>query len=90
MKPFSIDNMTTTSDICINVTDVTIQDARTGEITKHTFYRPGKRFPMETIGQELAEYGYKLMAVCDPIVIEGRMPWNEVFATFAQQEGSPA
>lgn len=90
MKPFCIENMTTTSDICINVTDVTIQDARTGEITKHTFYRPGKRFPFETIGKELAEYGYKLMAVCDPIVIEGTMPWNEVFASFVQKEGSAA
>lgn len=90
MKPFSIDDITTTSDICINVTDVKIQDARTGEITKHTFYRPGKRFPIEAIGNTLAEYGYKLVGYADPIVIEGRMPWNEVFATFAQKEGSPA
>ena len=88
MKPFRIEDITTTSCISINVTDVTIQDARTGEIMNYTFYRPGKRFPMEQIGMQLAEYGYKLKAVCDPIVIDGTMPWNEVFANFAEKEGS--
>lgn len=83
---FDLEEMALSSKVVLNATDVTIQDARTGKITKHTFYRSGKRFPFEVIGKELANYGYRLMSVSDPVVVEGTMNWNELFGAFLQQE----
>lgn len=83
---FSIDEMAVCTTSLVNVTDVTIQDVRTGETMKRTFYRPGKRFPFEQLAKELGEYGYRILAVGESAEIEGQINWSNVFAKFIQEE----
>lgn len=83
---FDVDNFAAVAKAMVNVTDVTIQDTRTGETMKRTFYRPGKRFPFEAVSKELAEYGYRILAIGETAVVDGQISWSNVFGKFIQEE----
>ena len=86
MKTFNLTTMTHVQDISVNVTDVEIIDNRTGERSRHTFYRAGRRFPIEQVGKELAKYGYSIAAVGETSYEEGSCDMSELFGMLIQQE----
>ena len=83
---FDLEKMALSSTVAIAATDVTIQDARTGEVKKITFYRPGRQFPTARISRELAQYGYTIVKIDEPGCVEGPISWNDLFGALIQQE----
>lgn len=86
---FSLEDITHIMDYTVNATDVVIEDARTGEQIRRTFYSPGKRFPLESIAAQLAVYGYKLFTVGDSTIMHGKIDWAEIFGNFIEEEATP-
>ena len=86
---FDLEKFLTTSPIEVNATNIRFRDSRTGEIFNRTIFRPGKTITFQTLGKELAHYGYILLWVDDtPGNIPGRMNWSDVFGKFIQEEGA--
>lgn len=83
---FDLNEMTICTEVAVNVTDVIIEDLRTGEKIARTFYRPGNVFPKEQIMKELAEYGYKINSIGETDTIKGQANWSRVFARLIQEE----
>lgn len=83
---FDLQKMALTSTVAIAATDVTIQDARTGQVEKITFYRPGRTFPTARISRELAQYGYTIVKIDEPGWVEGPISWNDLFGNLLEQE----
>lgn len=85
---FSIEEMTGKTKLKMTVTDVTVLDSRTGEKTKHRFYRPGNAFPYKEVAERLAEYGYKVIATEGIDYIDGTISWKAVYTDFVSNEES--
>ena len=85
---FDMEKFLTTSVCDVNATDIRFQDSRTGEIFSRTIFRPGKSLNYQTLGKELAHYGYILLWMDDqPGNIPGRLNWSDIFGKFIQEEG---
>ena len=83
---FDLDKLMTTTPFDVCAIDVTLQDARSGDIIKRTIYLPGKIYPYERINKEFTQYGYKVLSVGEPGNCPGQINWAEVFGAFIQQE----
>ena len=83
---FDLEKMALQQKLQVCVTDLKIQDARTGKIQGMTFYRAGKRFPLEAVSKELAEYGYRVVSMSETSYEEGNYDMSELFAALIQQE----
>ena len=82
---FSLDEMAIRQRIQVNVTDLSVQDARTGKVQKMTFYRAGKRFPFEAVSKELAEYGYRILSMGETSYEDGSYDMSDLFGALIQQ-----
>lgn len=83
---FDLEKMALEQKIQVCFTDLTIQDARTGKMQKMTFYRSGKRFPLEVVSKELAEYGFRVVAMGETAYEEGMCSMSQLFGSLIQQE----
>lgn len=66
-------------DVMIVKANLTIIDRRTGAIGTKEFYRFGHRFPIETVGKELAQYGYDVLGYSAEDYVEGTLDFEELF-----------
>ena len=73
-------------DVTITRTVLTIIDRRTGAIGTKEFYRFGERFPIETVGKTLAEYGYDVLGHSDDELVEGTLDLELMFASIKAEE----
>ena len=70
-------------EIAVVKSTLTIIDRRTGRIGTKEFYRFGHRFPIETVGKYLAEYGYDVIGHADDEVREGTLDFELLYASLA-------
>ena len=85
---FDLDDLMTTTDYDICVTEVTLKDMRSGETFTRSIFRPGKAIPFTRVAEEFGQYGYKVVRWGESSPIPGRMNWAKAFGHFL--EGEPA
>lgn len=66
-------------DVMIVKATLTIIDRRSGAIGTKVFYRFGSRFPIETVGKELGQFGYDVLGYNAEDYAEGTIDFEELF-----------
>lgn len=85
---FDLDDLMTTTDYDICVTEVTLKDMRSGETFNRTIFRPGKALAFQQAAKEFGRYGYEVIRWGDSSPIPGKIDWSKIFGHFVQ--GEPA
>lgn len=85
-KKMNLDEYQRVMDVAVVKSTLTIIDRRTGQIGTKEFYRFGYRFPYESVGKTLSEYGYDLIGHADDEVREGTLDFELLFASLATEK----
>ena len=76
---FDFDKMANTMEIRVASAHLTIRDRRTGEQFVMDFYRPGSKFPLEAVANELEKYGYEIATWALPDPPKALIDWGVVY-----------